>query len=198
MHWIEGIDEGPDGDVWYRVFDELVGFPYHVPAIHLRPIPFDEWSPIAPNMPLEQKRIEVNLSKQVLTAYESEQVVFQTTISSGIAVALKDPKALSTQTPVGEFRILSKYPSKHMGNGNLFAGPNDYELPGVPWTCFFHEAGYAFHGTYWHDNFGTPMSRGCVNMRIEEAKWLFRWVRPLHEPHRIYTPGYGTRVVITS
>jgi len=198
VHWIEGIDEGPDGDVWYRVFDELVGFPYHVPAIHLRPIPFDEWSPIAPNMPLEQKRIEVNLSKQVLTAYESEQVVFQTTISSGIAVALKDPKALSTQTPVGEFRILSKYPSKHMGNGNLFAGPNDYELPGVPWTCFFHEAGYAFHGTYWHDNFGTPMSRGCVNMRIEEAKWLFRWVRPLHEPHRIYTPGYGTRVVITS
>jgi len=198
VHWIEGIDEGPDGDVWYRVFDELVGFPYHVPAIHLRPIPFDEWSPIAPDMPLEQKRIEVNLSKQVLTAYESEQVVFQTTISSGIATALKDPKALSTQTPVGEFRILSKYPSKHMGNGNLFAGPDDYELPGVPWTCFFHEAGYAFHGTYWHDNFGTPMSRGCVNMRIEEAKWLFRWVRPLHEPDRIYTPGYGTRVVITS
>ncbi len=185
------MDEGPDGDVWYRVFDELVGFPYHVPAIHLRPIPFDEWSPIAPDMPLEQKRIEVNLSKQVLTAYESEQVVFQTTISSGIATALKDPKALSTQTPVGEFRILSKYPSKHMGNGNLFAGPDDYELPGVLWTCFFH-------GTYWHDNFGTPMSRGCVNMRIEEAKWLFRWVRPLHEPHRIYTPGYGTRVVITS
>jgi lipoprotein-anchoring transpeptidase ErfK/SrfK len=198
VHWITGIDEGPDGDAWYRIFDELIGFPYHVRAIHLKPIPFEEWSPLSPDVPLEQKRIEVSLSKQVLTAYENEQVALQTTISSGISTIQKDPKALSTQTPTGEFRILSKYPSKHMGDGNLFAGPEDYELPGVPWTCFFHEAGYALHGTYWHDNFGAPMSRGCVNMRIDEAKWLFRWVRPLHEPERTYTPGYGTLVVITA
>lgn len=198
VHWIDRIDEGPDGEDWYRIFDELVGYPYHVPALHLRPIAFDEWSAITPEAELGQKRIEVNLSKQVLTAYENEQIVFETTISSGIATVNQDPRALSTQTPTGEFRILSKYPSKHMGNGNLFATPEDYELPGVPWTCFFHEAGYAFHGTYWHDNFGAPMSRGCINMRIEEAKWLFRWVRPLHEPERIYTPGYGTLVVITS
>lgn len=197
VHWITGIEEGPDGSPWYRVFDELIGFPYHVPAIHMRPIPAAEWSPITPDVPLEEKRIEVDLSKQVLTAYENDEVVFETTISSGIATANQDPKALSTQTPTGEFRILSKYPSKHMGNGNLFAGPEEYELPGVPWTCFFHEAGYAFHGTYWHDNFGTPMSRGCVNMRIDEAKWLFRWVRPLHDPDRTYTTGYGTLVRIT-
>lgn len=197
VHWIAGIDEGPDGEAWYRIFDELVGYPYHVPALHMRPIALDEWSSITPEVALDEKRIEVNLSKQVLTAYENEQFVFETTISSGIATANQDPKALSTQTPTGEFRILSKYPSKHMGNGNLFATPEDYELPGVPWTCFFHEAGYAFHGTYWHDNFGVPMSRGCVNMRIEEAKWLFRWVRPLHEPDRVYSPGYGTLVAIT-
>lgn len=197
VHWIDGIDEGPDGEAWYRIFDELVGYPYHVPALHLRPIALDEWSAITPEVELGQKRVAVNLSKQVLTAYENEKIVFETTISSGIATPNQDPRALSTQTPTGEFRILSKYPSKHMGNGNLFATPEDYELPGVPWTCFFHEAGYAFHGTYWHDNYGAPMSRGCVNMRIDEAKWLFRWVRPLHEPERIYTPGYGTLVVIT-
>ncbi len=197
VHWIDGIDEGPDGEPWYRIFDELVGFPYHVQAIHLRPIPFEEWSPISPEVPLEDKRIEVNLVTQTLKAYENERVVFQTNISSGIATARQNPNDLSTKTPSGEFRIITKYPSKHMGNGNLFATPDDYELPGVPWTSFFHEAGYAFHGTYWHDNFGTPMSRGCVNMRIEEAKWLFRWARPLHKSDRIYTPGYGTRVVIT-
>src|SRR6266540_4096095 len=198
VHWIAGIDEGPDGEAWYRVFDELVGFPYHVPAIHLRPIPFDEWSPITSDIPSEDKRIEVNLTTQVLTAFERDKVMLKTNISSGITTVRSNPKALSTKTPSGEFRILSKYPSKHMGNGNLFAGPEDYELPGVPWTCFFHEAGYAFHGTYWHDNFGTPMSRGCINMRIDDAKWFFRWVRPLHGPDRIYSPGYGTRVVITS
>ena len=196
-HWIDGIDEGPDGDVWYRVFDELIGFPYHVPAIHLRSLPFKEWSPLTPEVPFEDKRIEVNLTTQMLTAYEYDKIVLQTSISSGITTVRSDPKALSTKTPSGEFRVLSKYPSKHMGNGNLFASPEDYELPGVPWTCFFHEAGYAFHGTYWHHNFGTPMSRGCVNMRIDEAKWLFRWVRPLHEQDRVYSPGYGTLVVIT-
>ncbi len=63
---------------------------------------------------------------------------------------------------------------------------------------FFHEAGYAFHGTYWHDNLGTPMSRGCVNMRIEDAKWLFRWVRPIHELNRIYSPSDGSLVLITA
>ena len=196
VHWITGIDDGPDGEPWYRIFDELVGFPYHVPAIHLRPIPLEEWSSITPDVPLEDKRIEVDLTTQTLTAYEFDKEVLKTKISSGIANSGQNT-GLSTQTPTGEFRIISKYPSKHMGNGNLFASPEDYELPGVPWTCFFHEAGYAFHGTYWHDNFGTPMSRGCVNMRIDEAKWLFRWVRPLHEPERTYTPGYGTLVVIT-
>lgn len=196
VHWISGLDEGPDGEIWYRIFDELVGVPYHVPAIHLRPIDQAEWSSITPEIPLERKRIEVNLGKQVLQAFEGEKQVFATNIATGITTSQSDPKALSTQTPTGTFRILSKYPSKHMGNGSLFASPDDYELPGVPWTCFFHEAGYAFHGTYWHDNFGTPMSRGCINMRIEEARWLFRWVCPLHESDRTYTPGYGTLVEI--
>lgn len=197
IHWIDGIDEGPDGQPWYRIFDELIGFSYHVLAIHLRPIPFEEWAPITPDVPLENKRIEVNLPTQILTAYEYDQIVFQTNISSGIPAGRPSPNVISTKTPSGEFRIMSKYPSKHMGNGSLFADLDDYELPGVPWTSFFTESGVAFHGTYWHDNFGTPMSHGCINMRIDEAKWVFRWVQPLYKPDRIFTPGYGTRVLIT-
>ncbi len=197
VHWIDGIDEGPDGQPWYRIFDELIGFPYHVLAIHLRPIPFEEWAPITPDVPLDNKRIEVNLPTQILTAYEYDQIVFQTNISSGIPAGRPSPNVISTKTPSGEFRIMSKYPSKHMGNGSLFADLDDYELPGVPWTSFFTESGVAFHGTYWHDNFGTPMSHGCINMRIDEAKWVFRWVQPLYKPDRIFTPGYGTRVLIT-
>jgi len=150
VHWIDGIDEGPDGQPWYSIFDELVGFPYHVLAIHLRPMSFEEWSPITPEVPTEQKRIEVNLSTQVLTAYEYDRIAMQTTISSGVASTRPNPKALSTKTPVGDFSIVEKYPSKHMGNGNLFADLDDYELPGVPWTSFFTLSGYAFHGTYWH------------------------------------------------
>jgi len=197
VHWIDQIDEGPDGQPWYRIFDELVGFPYHVLAIHLRPIPSEEWAPITPDVPLENKRIEVNLTTQVLTAYEYDQIVFQTNISSGIPNGRPKPNVISTKTPNGKFTILEKYPSKHMGNGNLFASVDDYELPGVPWTSFFTESGVGFHGTYWHDNFGTPMSHGCINMRIDEAKWVFRWVRPLYKPGRISTTGHGTPVLIT-
>jgi hypothetical protein len=51
-------------------------------------------------------------------------------------------------------------------------------LVGVPWTSFFTGQGHAFHGTYWHNNFGVPMSHGCVNMRNEDALRLFRWSQP--------------------
>ena len=43
--------------------------------------------------------------------------------------------------------------------------PAAYELPGVPWVSYFTGNGVAFHGTYWHDNFGSPTSHGCLNMR---------------------------------
>ncbi len=199
VHWIEAIEEGPDGQAWYRVFDELAGT-YYAPALHLRHIPFESLAPISPEIPLEDKRIEVNLTTQTLTAYEYETIVFQTNISSGLPFGGSGGRGPSTKTPSGQFHIQEKMPSKHMGNGNLFAGPEDYELPGVPWTCFFTEVGHAFHGTYWHENFGTPMSRGCINMRISEAKWLFRWARPLHDPAALatqyYFRGYGTTVDI--
>jgi len=56
------------------------------------------------------------------------------------------------------------------------SGPG-YYLPNVPYVMYFYK-GYSLHGTYWHNNFGTPMSHGCVNMRTEEAKWLFEWTTP--------------------
>ncbi len=77
-----------------------------------------------------------------------------------------------------------------MGDGNLTSDIEAYELPGVPWTSFFEpETGVAFHGTYWHNNFGIPMSHGCVNMRTHEAKWLFRWATPVSSPTDISKIG---------
>jgi len=196
VHWLDGIDEGPDGHSWYRIYDELVSVPYHVPAIHIRPIPLEELDAISPDVPFESKRIEVNLTTQVLTAYEYDQAALQTKISSGIVAGRHTLKELSTKTPNGEFHIEEKMPSKHMGDGNLAADIDDYELPGVPWTCFFTDVGHAFHGTYWHDNFGNPMSHGCINMQTPDAKWLFRWARPPHKADAIFNRGFGTLVKI--
>jgi len=196
VHWVEAIEEGPTGDPWYRIYDDLTGFPYHVNAMYVRPIPFDELAPISPEVEIQYKRIDVDLYMQTLTASEYNKPVLQTKISSGIPSGPRGPNGLSTKTPEGEFRIQDKMPAKHMGDGNLFADADDYELPGVPWTCFFTEHGHAFHGTYWHDNFGVPMSHGCVNMRTEEAKWLFRWAMPKHEIGQTVNRGYGTLVQV--
>ena len=196
VHLVDTIEEGPTGELWYRVYDDLTGFPYHINPLHVKPIPVEELALLSPEIPVEGKRIEVNLTMQTLTAFENDKQMLKTSIASGLLNGTRGPNGLSTKTPQGEFRVLDKMPAKHMGNGNLFASVDDYELPGVPWTCFFTTQGHAFHGTYWHENFGVPMSRGCVNMRTEDAKWLFRWVLPKHELGKSFNRGFGTLVRI--
>jgi LysM repeat protein len=104
------------------------------------------------------KWIDVNLTAQTLTAYVGDQAVLHTKVSTGTRY---------TPTVVGTYRIYSKYVSTHM------SGPG-YSVPNVPHAMFFY-GGYSLHGTYWHSNFGTPMSHGCVNLPQAEAKWLFEW-----------------------
>jgi lipoprotein-anchoring transpeptidase ErfK/SrfK len=166
----------------------------------MRIIPDEEISPISPDVPAHEKHIEVSIQNQTLIAYEGNKIVFSTHISSGINKR-PDPNGIPWDTPRGRFNIQSKMPSKHMGDGDLAADGSD--LPGVPWTCFFlSPPGNAFHGTYWHDNFGLQMSHGCVNMRTDEAKWLFRWSTPVFktpiEDHQDWEQrGMGTLVIIT-
>lgn len=108
--------------------------------------------------PAGQRRIVVDLSDQTLTAWQGETVALYTNISSG---------TWATPTVTGWFRIDRKYPSQHM------SGPG-YSIPDVPWVMYFWD-GYAFHGAYWHNNFGTPMSHGCIHLRPGEAQWLYNW-----------------------
>lgn len=198
IHWVVAVEEGPDGTPWYRIKDELLdadSMDYHVPAAHMRILPNDELTPITPEVPHHLKRIEVSLAQQTLVAYENEVPVLETKISSGLNYK-PDPDKPSWKTPTGEFNISVKMPSKHMGDGQLTSDLNAYELPGVPWSSFFAENGVAFHGTYWHNNYGIPMSHGCVNMKPDEAKWLFRWVRPVYEKIDWDHKGLGTSVIV--
>lgn len=196
VHWVDAVESGPpvpgyDGP-WYRIWDHIASFPYYVPAMHLRPIPPEVYAPLSSDVPPDQKHIDVNLSQQSLTAYEHDQAVFKTAISSGLS---------PNDTHQGRFEIRDKLPSELMGEARLSQTVDGYyQLPGVPWTSYIAKVGentdgQAFHGTYWHDNFGTPMSHGCVNMRTSEALWLFRWATPLRgEADYDYTLGRGTAV----
>jgi lipoprotein-anchoring transpeptidase ErfK/SrfK len=73
-----------------------------------------------------------------------------------------------------------------------------YDLPGVPWTTYINNNGVSFHGTYWHNDYGAPHSHGCINLPIEQAKWLYRWTTPVvpAEKRQVYQPGEGSRVYI--
>ena len=108
-----------------------------------------------------------------------------------------EPSVSATSTPKGTFNVASKMPSKHMGDGVLTSDPEAYELPGVPWVSFFEVGlGIACHGTYWHNNFGSPMSHGCINMRNEDAKWIYRWSSPVIKNEEWHHIGYGTIVKV--
>ncbi len=196
VHGITGLEEGPDGTAWYVLTDDLLHVEYGVPARHLRPIPPEELSPISADVPPEEKRIEISVEAQTLTAYEGGQPVRQAPVSTGIKTQGPSPNGIPTDTPQGHFHVQVKVPHRHMGDGNLTSDINAYELPGVPWVCFFHVHGIALHGTYWHDNFGIKMSHGCVNLRTADAKWLYRWTDPVAEPGVWNTKGWGTLIHI--
>lgn len=203
-HWITGVDEGPDGKPWYEITNELDRhLKYYTPAPYLRPITDEEIAPLSPEVPFEEKRIEISLARQNLSAFEGDQEVFSTSISSGRPSTRPTTNNIPSDTPRGSFNIASKYPSKHMGNMQTSGAPAGYVLPGVPWSTFFvFETGIAFHGTFWHNNFGVPMSAGCVNMRNNDAKWLFRWTTPhwevpVRDPAAWDRRGHGTRVIVT-
>ena len=111
------------------------------------------------------KEIVVSLSQQAMWAYEGGEVVAATLVSTGTGAV---PEAV---TPVGSFQILTKYDIQDM-EGNI---GGYYFVPDVPNVMYFDNLGNALHGTYWHSNFGTPMSHGCVNLPLDVAAWLYQW-----------------------
>jgi len=120
------------------------------------------------DVPDGERWIAVDISEQKLIAYQGETPVFETIVSTGKP---------GWRTLPGTFAVYLKYDKTRM------RGPG-YDTPDVPWTMFY-SGDFAIHGAYWHNNFGTPVSHGCVNLRVEEAKALFEWA-PM-----------GTRVVVT-
>ncbi len=109
-----------------------------------------------------QRWIDVNLTTQSLVAYEGTTPVFRTLISSGLP---------QFATVVGEFQIWLRYETQDM---NGYAIGYDYYTPNVPHVQYFYK-GFAIHGAYWHNNFGQPMSHGCVNVTPADAEWLYNF-----------------------
>ena len=193
VHWITGLEQSPSGEILYKLTDEWLRVSYYAPASSIQLLSPSDYSSITTSVSPDEKRLEVSLQDQLLTAFEGDLMVRQCKVSTGVRYM---------ETPSGDFQIQRKFPSKHMGNGGLTSDSRAYELVGVPWATFFHDAGIAFHGTFWHDNFGAPMSHGCVNMTNPDALWLFRWTMPSYlltegeKPLWKVSGNQGTQVVV--
>lgn len=193
IFWIDQIKTEDDGSVWYRI-NERYGSPgdiFWVRAEALRPLTPEEVAPISPEVEDKRVVLDINYGVQTLSCYEGNTEVYFCRISSGKAGATP-----LTPRGVPGFPIWRKLFSIHMAGGTVAGG---WDLPGIGWTCLFVGDGVAIHSTFWHNNFGEPMSHGCVNVPPEDAKWIFRWVQPAvpFETGDITIVGEGsTRIVV--
>lgn len=136
----------------------------------------------------EEKWIEVSLNDQKIRAWEGNKLVMEFSISSG----------KFSPTPKGTFNVWYKTRSQTMSGGSQDLGTY-YNLPNVPHNMFFYK-GYAIHGAYWHNNFGQPMSHGCVNSPLASAAQIFDWAGPVvpagQNVVRASAENPGTRVLV--
>lgn len=142
----------------------------------------------------EERWVEVDLSEQKLRAWEGDTLYLETPVSTGLPW---------WPTPTGEFRIWIKLRATKMEGGS---GKYYYYLPNVPYVMYFENEntpgwrGFGLHGTYWHNDFGTPRSHGCVNLPTDVAGQLYYWVDPTltegKSTIRASENNQGTKVII--
>jgi len=189
--WILNRMRDRKGRYWYQLLDDKNYRVYYIPASDMRLVPDSELTPISDDVPPDEKKLIVDLMTQSLTAYEADRIVFMSRVSSGIRL-----REGGFATPKGYYRTTRKRPCRHMSNPANDYG-SGFDLPGVPWVSYFTSQGVAFHGAYWHNNFGVPHSHGCINMTPQAAKWVYRWTTPTVPPdYYYYSDTEGTRVII--
>ncbi len=187
-HWITNVvTDKRDGSRWYRAYDAATEAHYYTRPEWIHLFSPEELSPISPQVPGHEKHIEILLERQLLLAFEWDTLVYAARVATG---------RRGFESPPGTFQTFHKRPTYHM-----FGGADEFsvfDLPGVPWDTYITDNGVAIHGTYWHNDFGTPHSHGCINMAPTDARWVFRWTQPVvSSAERLaLLPGTGTRVLI--
>lgn len=180
IFWIDDTRTNESGQIEYRVTQKWgYGDILWAPGEGFRPLTRDELDPISPGV--ENKRVVVRINQQMMSCYEDNHEVYACRISSGAKFDAEGNPTDKSSTPLGSRRLWRKLISHHLSGGVSGSG---WDLPGIGWTVLFSGSGEAIHSTFWHNDFGTPRSRGCVNATPEDAKWVFRWTEP-HIPYEI-------------
>ena len=179
--WVDQIKNDANGQVLYRLSEKYgYGDIFWGAAEALRPLSVEDITPLSPGV--EEKRIVVNIHRQEMSCFEGGTEVYFARVSTGALFDAWGARVDAWSTPLGEHRIWRKAISLPLSGGSADAG---WALPAVGFVSLFVGSGVAIHSTYWHNNYGEPSSRGCVNTKPEDAKWVFRWTLP----QVLYDPG---------
>lgn len=175
VFWVDKIKTEENGQVMYHINPNFYGGVdmMWIPAEALRPISEEDISPIHPDV--DNKRVVVDVLHQTLSCFEDNTEVYYCRVSTGAKFDMYGNVVDHWSTPLGKYKVSRKFVSLQMSGGTTGAG---YDLPGIGWTSIFATGGVAIHSTFWHNNFGDPMSHGCVNLPPEDACWVFRWLLP--------------------
>jgi hypothetical protein len=177
--WIDQIKKSDvTGNIIYRINERYgsYGDIFWAEGAAFRPLTPEEIAPITPEVDPATKRILVNLTYQTLSCMEGNNEVYYCRVSSGAKWDAQGNIVDKWSTPVGDgHRTWRKSISIHMAGGTVSGG---YDTPGVSWSTFFSGTGVAIHSTFWHNDYGVPRSHGCVNVKPDDAKWIFRWSTP--------------------
>lgn len=173
--WVDDIKTDANGKYLYRINERhgTYGDIFWAAAEAFRPITAEEIAPINPEA--ADKHIVVDVNHQVLSCYEGNNEVYFCRVSTGAKFDAEGNAVDKWSTPLGNQWIFRKLVSIHMSGGGTGAG---WDTPGIGWTSLFNQEGAAIHSTFWHNDFGSPRSHGCVNTTPEDAKWVFRWTNP--------------------
>ena len=126
-----------------------------------------------------------------LTLVDDGQPMFVTYVALGVA---------GRDTPTGTYSTWGKYRADDMTSSSVSDPGGYYDLPNVPNTQYYLDGGFAIHGTYWHDDFGSDESHGCVNVTWTDGRYLFNQTLPYVADAQLTTPTgqLATEVVILS
>ena len=172
--WVDQVRSDEAGQVWYRLNEKYgSGDIFWGQAEAFRPITSEEITAINPVA--ADKRIVVRVADQTLSCLEGNTEVHFARISSGALYDAWGNRVDAWDTPAGDSPIWRKAVSLPLSGGSAAAG---WSLPAVGWVSLFVGTGVAIHSTFWHNNYGEPSSRGCVNATPDDAKWVFRWSLP--------------------
>jgi len=161
------------GRAWYKIeLDKTVRYPervasdWYVAADTVELVYDDGDHTLQKGAATTTKRIVIDVSEQMLYAYDGNDLFMKEAISTGLEF---------TPTPRGTFSIYKMTPSRYMQGPLPGVSDQYYDLPGVPWDLYFTKDGAVIHGAYWHDHFGQQWSHGCVNLTPDKAKELYLW-----------------------